>query len=140
MVKELPNGIHSQVLDLSAAGDAHAESGEAAEAIECYRMALLLLPRPGDQWEAYQWLQAAIGDVRFENGQYREALFAFEQALKGGGLGNPFIHLRMGQCAFHLGDEHRAVEELLRAYMADGAEVFREDQRYLKFLKSKVQL
>jgi hypothetical protein len=55
-------------------------------------------------------------------------------------LGNPFLHLRLGQCRFELGDLDRAADELARAYMADGEDVFDgEDPKYLAFLKTRLQ-
>lgn len=52
------------------------------------------------------------------------------------GLGNPFIHLRLGQCALELGDEDQAKDELIRAYMGDGPGIFEEEEpKYFEFLK-----
>lgn len=53
-------------------------------------------------------------------------------------LGNPFLHLRLGQAQLNLGNEDRAADELMRAYMGGGPEVFEiEDGRYLAFLKTR---
>lgn len=49
--------------------------------------------------------------------------------------------LRLGQSAFELGKKERATENLLRAYMLEGKEIFEEDdKKYFEFLKSKVDL
>jgi tetratricopeptide (TPR) repeat protein len=54
---------------------------------------------------------------------------------------NPFIHLRIGQNLYRLGDEDKAVDSFLKAYMLDGEEIFEEDgKKYLEFIKSKVNL
>jgi hypothetical protein len=57
-----------------------------------------------------------------------------------GALGNPFLHLRFGQCQFELGELDRAADELMRAYMAAGAEIFKDqDPKYIAFLKSRAK-
>ena len=57
------------------------------------------------------------------------------------GLGNPFIHLRLGQCQFERGNLERAADELMRAYMWSGADIFaKEDPGYLLFLGTVVDL
>jgi hypothetical protein len=54
--------------------------------------------------------------------------------------GNPFLHLRLGQCRFELGDLDRAADELARAYMGDGEDVFEDEApKYLAFLKTRLQ-
>ncbi len=55
-------------------------------------------------------------------------------------IGNPFIHLRLGQCQYELGNEEQAADELARAYMVAGDEIFdTDDPKYLEFIKSKIQ-
>ena len=77
-------------------------------------------------------------------GKYEEAFNSFEEAknnLSGDGISNPFILLRLGQCAFELGKKDLATENLLRAYMLEGKEIFEEDdKKYFEFLKSNVDL
>ena len=87
------------------------------------------------------WLVSSIGNCLFQRGQYDRARDAFSNAVTcPGGLGNPFIHLRLGQTQLELGAETRAADELARAFMGGGAEVFeREDPKYLAFLKTKLQ-
>ena len=41
-----------------------------------------------------------------------------------GGAANPFLHLRLGQCAFGKNSMDEAAEHLARAYMLEGAESF----------------
>jgi hypothetical protein len=54
-------------------------------------------------------------------------------------IGNPFLHLRLGQCQLELGNESRAADELARAFMGAGIEMFlSQDPKYLTFLKSRL--
>ena len=58
-----------------------------------------------------------------------------------GGLGNPFLHLRLGQVLLDQGHDDLAADELMRAYMGAGAEIFEsEDGRYLRFLGTRANL
>ena len=53
-------------------------------------------------------------------------------------IGNPFIHLRLGQCQFELGNPDRSADELMRAYMGGGPEIFgNDDPKYLEFLSTR---
>jgi len=47
-------------------------------------------------------------------------------------IGNPFLHLRLGQCQFELKALDRAADELMRAYMGGGPDLFKlEDPKYI---------
>ena len=115
----LDEAIHSKIRDLCAKGDALVQEKQFEQAFGFYRDALNLVPPPAEDWEATTWILAAIGDLYFMAKMTPNALKAFEDAVRcPGGLGNPFIHLRLGQCYLDLGQEDRAADELTRAYMA----------------------
>lgn len=135
---ELPDAVHAQVERLSAEGDALAGQEQYAEAIVRYRRALGLLPEPKTQWEAGTWLHAAIGDAHFLAGQYEAAARVLAEAMHyPDAIGNPFLHLRLGQAQFELGDRRRAADELARAYLGAGREIYdEEDPKYFAFLKT----
>ena len=137
----LPDAIHEKVTLLSAEGDRLAEAGDHREAIERYIEALALLPEPKTDWEACTWLLTAIGDVNFRAGNHAQARAALTDAMHcPGAIGNPFIHLRLGQAQFELGDMPRANDELARAYMGAGKDIFTdEDPKYFAHLKTVLQ-
>jgi hypothetical protein len=55
-------------------------------------------------------------------------------------IGNPFLHLRLGQCQFELGALDGAADELMRAYMGAGSDIFKDqDPKYLRFLQSRAK-
>ena len=57
------------------------------------------------------------------------------------GLGNPYIHFRLGQTYFENGIMDKAADELTRAYMGAGLEIFMEDDpKYLAFLETKIKI
>jgi tetratricopeptide (TPR) repeat protein len=141
-VHELPEKIYSQVLDLSAEGDQLAESRHYREAIAKYNAAWGLVPEPKDQWEASTWLLAAIGDACFLSGHFESGAEAFSSALQcPGGFGNPFVHMRLGQCHLERKQETEAAEHLCRAYAIEGNAIFRDEKpKYIQFLATKIQL
>ena len=103
-----------------------------------YVEAIKLLPEPITQWEACTWLLVAIGDANFLSKNYQQAKNALSDAMHcPGAIGNPFIHLRLGQSQFELGKKDRAGDELTRAYMGAGKDIFKEDDpKYFEFLKT----
>jgi tetratricopeptide (TPR) repeat protein len=136
--KQLSDATYAEVTRLSAAGDTLAKKGEHYLAIETYVEALELLPEPKTQWEAATWLLVAIGDANYLGGHYEQARSALADAMHcPGAIGNPFIHLRLGQVQFELGNRERAADELARAYMGAGTGIFEdEDPKYFDFLKT----
>ena len=56
-----------------------------------------------------------------------------------GAIGNPFIHLRLGQSQYEVGNLERAADELTRAFAIEGEQLFEEDNpKYFEFLKTKI--
>lgn len=132
--------VQRQIQELCAKGDALVEERQYEQAFYSYRDALNLLPEPVEEWEATTWILSAIGDLYFLERKVEKALCAFEDAVRcPTGLGNAFIHLRLGQCYFDLGELDRAADELARAYMAAGREIFEnEDPKYTQLLESRI--
>ncbi|MCF6345557.1 MAG: hypothetical protein L3J00_03705 [Thiomicrorhabdus sp.] len=139
---ELDDTIHDQVTALSEEGDLLSEDERFDEAIKKYQVALNLLPSPKQQWEACTWLYVAIGDAYFLEEDYPLAFNYFMDAFNCPDANdNPFIHLRAGQTAYRINNEEKAVDSLLRAYMLEGEDIFKNDDPiYFEFLQSKVNL
>lgn len=137
---ELPREIYKKITSLSAQGDELTENANYAAALRKYWDAFDLLPEPKDQWEAATWLLASIGDANFFGGDYEAGRDNLSFAMRcPDAIGNAFLHLRPGQCHFELGDLDRAAEELTRAFMAEGKQIFEnDDPKYLVFVKSKL--
>lgn len=135
---ELSDSIHEQITQLSKEGDVLAEQGQYHEAVEKYLQAFELLPEPRTDWEACTWLLAAIGDANFKSKNYEHAKAALSDAMHcPGAIGNPFIHLRLGQAQFELGNIERANDELARAYMGAGKDIFADEEpKYFAHLKT----
>lgn len=142
-MKELPEDLYEKITALCGKGDELAENDEHGKAIEKYRTAWKMLPEPRHTWEAATWILSAIGDAYFFSGDFTKAYDSFKEAVVNecpGAIENPFVQLRRGQCALELGDEAKAAECLLGAYMLHGEEIFEEeDPKYFTWLKSKVK-
>ena len=128
---ELDSHLHIRISRFCEIGDTLAEDGKYNDAVASYQYAWNLLPDPKENWKAATWIQA-----HFLNSNYPAALTALEHAMRcPEAIGNPFIHLRLGQTQFELGNKDRAADELMRAYMGAGAEIFAEEApKYLEFL------
>jgi|688.fasta_scaffold527012_2 tetratricopeptide (TPR) repeat protein len=132
----LSDTLIAEMTALKETGDKFAKRGDYQKAIEFYQKAYEQLPAPREGWEAATWILGIIGDAYFLDRKYSKAFAVLNQALLApGAIGNPFIHLRLGQCALELGDESRSKDELMRAYMGAGEDIFLHDNpKYLEFL------
>ncbi len=133
---ELPDHLHDHIKSLCRDGDDFAEKGLDKEAYSAYAEAWELIPEPKAEWEASTWVLSALGDIEFLRNEYDDAKNLFLRAVQcPGGLGNPYIHLRIGQCQYECGNLEGAKQNLTRAYMGGGRELFDdEDPKYYQFL------
>ena len=137
---ELPERTHTRVMALCERGDALAESHDFPAALDQYRAAWDLLPEPRTEWHAATWVLSAVGDANFLSGDYAAGVDNLLMAMHcPGAIGNPFLHLRLGQCQFELGNLDRAADELARAYMGAGSDIFDGEHKYFEFLKTRLQ-
>ena len=137
---ELPGDVRNRIQVLCELGDALASAGKYPAALEQYWAAWDLLPEPQTDWEAATWILAAIGDANFLNEDFEAGRDNLSMAMHcPNAIGNPFLHLRLGQCQYELGDLDRAADELARAYMGAGADIFSGEETYFTFLKTRLQ-
>jgi tetratricopeptide (TPR) repeat protein len=139
---ELNDEIFKKITDLSEEGETLFEDQNFNSALKKYNEALDLIPLPKSNWEASTWLYGAIADVQFSLGEFNNSCSSLFDALNcPDGMGNAFLHLRLGQCMFELKEFDKAEDNLMRAYMLEGIEFFEEDDsKYLEFLHKKYKL
>lgn len=137
---QLNTRLYIKIKELCKIGDEFASSGDFENAIENYSYAKNLLPEPIYEWEAATWIFVALGDAFFLKGAYTESLNNFCEAQKCvGGIGNPFILLRLGQCYFEINNIKYAREYLMQAYIFEGKKIFdEEDVKYLNFIRGDI--
>jgi tetratricopeptide (TPR) repeat protein len=140
--KELDPAVYEEIKAHSTRGDELAAAKSYEEAIAEYNKAWKLVPDPKNEWNASTWILAAIADAAFLAGYKSSARDALQYAMTcPGAIGNPFLHLRYGQVLLDAEEPDAAADELMRAYMAEGPEIFAsEDPRYLAFLKTRAKL
>ncbi len=138
---QLSSETSTELDRLCAIGDQYAEAGDFSSALSTYWSAWDLLPDPKENWEAATWILAAVGDAYFLSGDFAAGRDNLSRAMHcPDAIGNPFIHLRLGQCQFELGDLNRSADELMRGYMGAGSDAFaNDDPKYLAFLSTRVK-
>jgi tetratricopeptide (TPR) repeat protein len=137
---DLSDELHAQIESLCDAGNELADAGDYPAALHEFWAAWDLLPAPQTDWEAATYILASVGDVNFLSGDFEAGRDTLALAMRcPDAIGNPFLHLRLGQCQFELGNLDRAADELARAYMAEGPEIFEDAEKYFDFLKTRLQ-
>ncbi len=147
--EEIAAELKARLDEFAERGNRLEDEEKYEEAVRAWEEGLALIPQPQQCYGETIWFLAAIGDVYFKQRKFSQAHECFDKArgnLSGGGYGNPFIMLRLGECCLELGDERNAVEYLLRAYMMEGKEIFEpyengEDDglKYFDFLRTHVE-
>jgi len=139
---ELDESTHREITRLCEIADDLAERGRYEDALTEYNKAWQLIPDPKNEWETATWVLAAIADSCFLAGKHKSARQALEYAMTcPGGVGNPFLHLRFGQILFEAGELEVAADELMRAYMGAGKEIFEKDSpKYFAFLQTRAKI
>jgi tetratricopeptide (TPR) repeat protein len=135
--RQLDDETHARIASICDRGNALAEAGDLSTALSAFEEALGMVPKPIYEWEAATWILSAVSDVLFQQGRYNEARDTLKEAMRcPGAIGNPFIHLRLGQAHFELKEYTRAKNELARAYMGGGDEIFEcEVPKYKNYIK-----
>jgi hypothetical protein len=119
----LPGTTLEQIRQVAAEGQRLVD-GDPINAFRRFRSALELLPQPQENWNAAGWLLVAMGEAAIRAGDFNRAFAPLKDAMHcPGTIGNPWVHLRLGQARLELADD-RAVDDLSRAYMGGGRAVF----------------
>ena len=137
--RELDKLTFQEVTRLCEKGDDLSSQNRYEDAVTEYNKAWKLLPEPKNDWDAATWILAAIADACFFLGKKKSARQALKYVMTcPGAIGNPFLHLRLGQILFDDGEEAAAADELMRAYMGAGSDIFaNDDPKYFAFLKTR---
>jgi hypothetical protein len=116
-------------------------AGNFRGAFDLFIEAYNLLPESGEKWNAAGWILVALGENAIRAGSFETAEGPFVDAMWcPGTIGNPWVHLRCGQMRFELGQMDRAADELTRAYMGGGREIFEGlDPKYFALLEEVLE-
>ena len=134
----LDKEIEQSVRELCAEGYSAYDNGDTKTALRQFYRAWTLLPKPQSQWEAAGWVLTAIGDTYFAQRNWSSGIEALRSATHcPGARGNPFIHLRLGQCLYESGELDLARNEFLRVKDHGGGELLtKEDNKYRELLET----
>ncbi|WP_298312664.1 tetratricopeptide repeat protein [uncultured Aquimarina sp.] len=113
---------------------------EREKAIIKYKELLDLIPEPKHSWNESWAFFYGLSELYFQNNQFPEALDYLEECVQcPHAIGNPHVHLRIGQIRYELGQIEKAKDELMRAYMGGTIEIFeKEDQKYFSLIQKHV--
>jgi tetratricopeptide (TPR) repeat protein len=131
-------GLIHQIRQQCADGYALYDAGAFNDALRLFYQAWLLLPKPQIDYEAAGWVLTAIGDTYFRLAQYDQGREALTSALHCPNTGkSSFVHLRLGQCLWELGQADKAQQSLLQAYQVGEVKLFdAEDEKYFQAIAS----
>ena len=108
---ELDNELYEQIKRHCRRGDELAEEQQFEAALTAYSAAWELLPEPRTTWSAATWILAAIGDALFLAGDFEAGRDHLSMAMDcPDAIGNPFLHLRLGQCQVGAGQEDQGAQ------------------------------
>lgn len=141
-MSELNDTLYAKIQAFCGLGDEYAGNGNYPAALNEYWRAFDLVPEPKTSREATTWILVAIGDANFLGKDFQAGVDNLSSAMHcPGAIGNPFIHMRLGQCQLEVGNTVRAADELTRAYAIEGESIFGdEDPKYLAFLKAQIRM
>ncbi len=109
-------------------------------AATCFNNAFEVLPKPKAKWASALQILGAKGDACFLLGDFTAGEEAFKLCMSHGGLNNPFIHMRYGQCLFELDEKEKALHEFAMVHLKAGAAIFAEDdKKYLEYFKENIK-
>ena len=140
-VKTLSSDQFSFIESACSKGDSFLAEGDreaTINAFKSYASALSQLPEPTNSWHASGWILSRMGECYFRLGSFKQAKELYGDLMwHPGAIGNPWIHLRHGQVNFELEEMDQAGNELMRAYMGGGKEIFAlENSKYYTYLKT----
>ena len=141
MSGDLPEQLHEALTRLCDDADTLDTRGDYRGAYAKFVEAWEMVPEDRARWPISTRILRSLGAIQFRLGRWPDALNLYLRAVQcPGGLGDPAIHLRIGQCQLELGDVRRAADELARAYMGGGREAFEgQDPKYFALVEQVLQ-
>jgi tetratricopeptide (TPR) repeat protein len=119
--------VLAEIERLCDSGDEAFDAEEQEGAESFYSQAWDLIPEPKINWQVSSSVLAALGDCYGAAGDYEQSAETFKFALLCvGAVKNPYLHFRLAQCLFLLGEHEQADPELLLTLEYGGAELLEE--------------
>lgn len=133
-MNELPQETTDRIRELCAEAYEAYDHGKYREALRLFYQGWVLLPKPQTDFPEAGWLLTGIGDSYFSLKQYIPGCEALRSANHCPQTrDNPFIHLRLGQCLYHMGEKTSARTHLHKAFQIGGRNLFQQEKEdYLR--------
>ena len=137
-IEPINQKLQAQLRQHCEAGYQYYDKGDYKAAIRRFYTAWTLIPKPQTQWQESGWVLTALGDAYFKKSDYLNGCEALNSALHCPECdGNPFVHLRLGQCYFELNELKKAKRQFQRVIDQQGQALFeQENSKYLNCLLS----
>ncbi|MCB2355765.1 tetratricopeptide repeat protein [Clostridium estertheticum] len=137
---KLEEEVYNKVQGLCNKAEKYVRMCEFDQAIQEYEQALNLFPQDIKVYEQATIIYAAMGDAWCSAGEYKDAKKYFYDALNcSGGIGNPYILFRLGQCLYECNQKSKAQEYFIKTYMLDGISLFNTSHnKYFNTIKEMV--
>jgi tetratricopeptide (TPR) repeat protein len=130
------------ILQCFLEGEDHRIAGRLSDALAAFESCWLLLPEPQYDEDASTWILSSLGDLQFQLGDFESSFQSFRKVMAcPEALGNPFIHLRLGQSALETGRFEDGCDDLNEAYLTEPEVFCNEDPKYLALvMEARVQV
>lgn len=138
---ELEQRIYEDINKLLDYAEENVRLCEFDKAMEKYAQALNLLEGDIEDYDISTIIYAAMGDAMYLAGDYEKSKNCFYDAMNcPGGITNPYLLFRLGQCFYDCGDIEKSKEYFIRTYMIDGVELFKtSNKKYFDVIKEIVK-
>ncbi|MCV6615839.1 MAG: tetratricopeptide repeat protein [Cellvibrionaceae bacterium] len=135
---ELDQASQAAVEDLCQQGYQLYDQQQYDESLRLFYQAWLKLPKPQVQYPQAAWVLTAIGDSYYKLANYAQALEALNSALHCPSGQLAFIHTRMGQCHYELGQQDLAANHFREAESLDPKQTRKLAPKYRLFIKNQL--
>ena len=143
-IDQLSDEVSERIEILSRQGRNLYVEEEFQASLKVLKEALALIPQPHKLYLEAFWLEIFIGECYFSLKEFKQSLAHFFNAkrnIETNTHEHPMLMLRLGELYFELDRFNEAKEFLLKAYEAEGEEIFEtEEEKYFNFLKDNVVL
>ena len=128
----LDKTLSQQIRQLCQQGYERYDQGDYKAALRAFYRAWTQLPKPQTDYLEAGWVLAALGDTYFIKGDYPLGEEALRSALHCPDTnGNPFVHLRLGQCLYELDQQTQAKQQFCLALHHGGESLLsKTEQKY----------
>lgn len=134
---EIPDAIQEK---LTSIDDITVSSQDVAAKVDALYDMYSSLTDEQKQGREGRYFIIRIGEVCYAEKMIDDALDNFNFAMKfSDTLGNPYLHMRLGQLQYCLGNQERQIDELSRALIMGGEAVFNnESPLFLQMVKAEL--